>query len=139
MMPALNVAIIAEDRSNAELQLLKIAAALAAYRAEKASYPDQLAGLSPRFISELPEDLFGSPLRYCREGSGYLLWSLGKNELDDGGSNGSRGILNGHAVVLLDDPEAARAKIPESADDISLRGPAPRLRLPAEPAPVAAP
>ena len=44
--------------------------------------------LSPDYLKEIPLDLFiDKPLHYEREGKGYLLYSVGMNLKDDGGSD----------------------------------------------------
>ena len=40
----------------------------------------------PKYLPAIPEDIFsGGPLRYKREGPGYVLYSVGRNGKDDGG------------------------------------------------------
>lgn len=52
--------------------------ALAAYRAEKGSYPTSLEALRPGYMPEVPNDPFTDrPLSYERRGGGYLLYSVG--------------------------------------------------------------
>jgi hypothetical protein len=67
-----------------------IACALERCRLTQGQYPDSLEALVPRFIDALPHDLVnGEPLKYRRdERSGYLLYSVGWNEKDDGGVAG---------------------------------------------------
>jgi hypothetical protein len=65
---------------------LHLAFALAAYRAEHKRYPDRLDALAPRYLAEVPGDLFsGKALIYRPAESGYLLYSVGVNGRDDGG------------------------------------------------------
>jgi hypothetical protein len=51
------------------------------------SYPATLEALSPRFLQVIPKDIFsGQPLRYRVEKTGgFVLYSVGPNEQDDGG------------------------------------------------------
>ncbi len=65
-----------------------VACALERHRATKGSYPDTLAALVPTFAAKLPHDIFdGQPLRYHRTDDGkYLLYSIGWNSKDDGGT-----------------------------------------------------
>jgi hypothetical protein len=73
--------------------LTKLAFALAAYRADHGSYPARLADLAPKYVREVPKDVFNdAELHYRREGKGYCLYSVGHNGKDDGG----KGIVNGN-------------------------------------------
>ncbi|MCD4825594.1 MAG: hypothetical protein K8S55_13445 [Phycisphaerae bacterium] len=67
-------------------ELVGVALALAAYKAEKGAYPQKLAELSPAYLKAIPADRFsGKPLIYKTRGKGYLLYSVGMNLKDDGG------------------------------------------------------
>jgi hypothetical protein len=75
-----------EDRAAMQFDLIKLAFALAAYRADNGSYPAKLAELVPKYVAEVPKDIFNdSDLHYRQEGDGYLLYSVGVNGKDDGG------------------------------------------------------
>lgn len=65
----------------------QIACALERYRNAHGSYPEVIDTLVPRFIGRLPRDIVnGEPLRYRLTGDGgFLLYSVGWNEKDDGG------------------------------------------------------
>lgn len=67
------------------------AIALERHRLRHGSYPESLAVLVPDLLREVPVDIQDAqPLRYRREANGeFLLWSIGKNGVDDGG-NGNR-------------------------------------------------
>jgi hypothetical protein len=115
----------AQDRTNAQLELDRIAAALAVYRAEHDAYPEKLHDLVPSVLEKLPVDLFhGRPHIYRRIHDGYLLYTLGPNDQDDGGSHDWRQVLEGHWVGDLDQPW----DIPRGADDIAIRVPRPPLK-----------
>jgi hypothetical protein len=47
-----------EDRTNMRFELDKLAFTLAAYRAENGSYPARLADLVPKYVAEVPKDIF---------------------------------------------------------------------------------
>jgi hypothetical protein len=77
----------AEDRSMMQIELNDLAFALAEYRADHGSYPVKLADLSPKYVAKMPKDLFNdAELHYRLEGNGYLLYSVGANGEDDGGT-----------------------------------------------------
>jgi hypothetical protein len=69
----------------------RIACALERFRLAEGQYPASLDLLVPRFIDKLPHDLIGGqPLKYRRTDNGaYLLYSVGWNEKDDGGTVGN--------------------------------------------------
>lgn len=49
-------------------------------------YPENLEELVPGILTEVPVDPFtGKPLVYRREGEGFIVYSLGSNQKDDGG------------------------------------------------------
>ena len=64
-----------------------VACALERFRLRTAQFPEALNGLVPDYMHAIPHDLVnGAPLRYRRESEGnYKLYSVGWNELDDGG------------------------------------------------------
>jgi type II secretory pathway pseudopilin PulG len=137
-LPAVNAAVAAEDRSNASLELLRLAAALAVYRAEHGSYPERLDELVPGVLDSLPVDLFGGkPFAYKRDGAGYLLYSFGQNGGDDGGSNEQLRILKGRPIDELAEAAAQSpgTVMPSGADDMSIRVPRPAFELPNLPQP----
>ncbi len=76
------------DRAMMRGCLTKAAMALAVWMAEKGSYPESLDALVPSHLAVIPDDLFvNKPVRYQRRGKGYLLYSVGPNMKDDGGSD----------------------------------------------------
>ncbi len=70
------------------VNLTRIACALERYHLAKAKYPDTLAALAPQFLARMPRDpIGGQPLHYrATEDGQYLLYSVGWDEKDDGGS-----------------------------------------------------
>jgi hypothetical protein len=115
-----------QDRANSMLDMTRIAAALAAYRAERGQYPAKLDDLVPTLLPKLPVDAFNAkPFVYRRDGEGYLLYSLGANGVDDAGV--------GHVAIARDFQEgmddaqrqAHQAKTRAGADDVSLQLPLP--------------
>jgi hypothetical protein len=86
LLPAIGPIAEAEDRTTMQAELTKLGFALAAYRADRGSYPAQLKELSPKYTAAVPKDLFnGEELHYRQDGDGYSLYSVGANGLDDGG------------------------------------------------------
>ena len=58
MLPAIEAALAAEERTNSMSILMPVAAALAEYRAEHGEYPQKLEELVPGILQALPVDLF---------------------------------------------------------------------------------
>lgn len=133
LLPALTAANAAEDRTNSQLALVQLAAAIAVYRAEHGAYPEKLDDLVPGILPALPVDLYhAKPFAYQRTENGYIVYTLGANGADDGGSNEQMNVFEGRELdgTDLETDEAQRAKIPASADDFSIRIPVLPFRLP---------
>jgi hypothetical protein len=126
---------IIEDINRINRALTRTIIALAIYRDKNGEYPDSLDDLAPDVLAIAPVDpVYGGPLGYRRTDDGFLVYSLGFNGADDGGSNDGESIGFGRQVfegILIDeltDPAEAAdltAKIPKGADDLSFRAPLP--------------
>jgi hypothetical protein len=137
MLPAIQAADVAQDRGRTQLQLIRLAAAIAVYRVEHHSYPAKLDDLVPGLIAELPTDVYNSkPFIYKRTDDGYLLYSVGSNGIDDRGDNSQMSRLAGEPTenMLGSDTPQAQPDIPEQADDWGIRLPHPKFKLKALPA-----
>jgi len=143
LMQFLNI----QDRVNTNLELTRLAAALAVYRAEEGTYPESLDALVPDILESLPVDYFQErPFLYRRTEEGYLLYSCGANGKDDGGSNKQSSTLRGYRIGWDYDDQAKALLadqftepitsdlIPDEADDLSLRLPVARKEFPKPPA-----
>jgi len=76
----------AADRNEQVGRNLHLAFALAGYHGEHGCYPVALDALAPKYLNQVPDDLFsGKALIYCPLENGYLLYSIGVNGKDDGG------------------------------------------------------
>ena len=77
-------------RNQTQVNQARIACALERYHLAQAQYPETLDALTPRYIDKLPHDLIGGqPLIYHRtDGGGYLIYSIGWDEIDNGGVRG---------------------------------------------------
>jgi hypothetical protein len=61
--------------------------ALKKYRNTRGQYSEVLSDLVPDFVPSEPIDPFsGHPLKYVHQGESYLLYSVGANGIDDGGT-----------------------------------------------------
>ncbi|MBN2580539.1 MAG: hypothetical protein JXB10_16260 [Pirellulales bacterium] len=105
-------------RGETQRQLTRLALALSAYKTEKGAYPDDLSALAPRYLPDLPPDpCTGGPWHYRRQGEGFVLYSVGQNQKDDGGKN----YLADNNYHPPEDHAATKEEI--SADDIAIRTP----------------
>jgi len=74
----------------------QIACALERYRLDHGGYPPELTALAPRYMATVPADVIrGEPLKYRLDQHGYILYSIGWNERDDGGlTNTTAGVAS---------------------------------------------
>jgi hypothetical protein len=73
--------------AEANIRLLRVDLALRLYRAEHGRFPAQLSALVPGYLDAPPLDPFnGQPLIYRLQGASYLLYSVGPDGKDDGGT-----------------------------------------------------
>jgi hypothetical protein len=74
------------------------------YKNRTGQYPENLEALVPGILKDVPVDPFtGKPLIYRREGEGFIVYSLGSNERDDGG----RSTYNITQLVMKEDDDWA--------------------------------
>ncbi|PQV64339.1 hypothetical protein B1R32_10520 [Abditibacterium utsteinense] len=68
--------------------LLFLRLALRAYRLENGGYPDEIESLTPKYLAKIPVDAFGrgERLHYRKNADAYTLWSIGPDEIDNGGA-----------------------------------------------------
>jgi hypothetical protein len=73
----------------AKCRLLQADLALRMYRHDNGRWPDSLDELLPAYLSAVPLDSYDlypdQPLRYRREGDGFVLYSAGQDGVDNGG------------------------------------------------------
>ncbi len=80
-------------------ELARAALALEAYRGRHMKYPVQLGHLKGAYFTQTPRDLFTDmPLQYRRTNGGYVLYSVGPNMKDDGGSDDEE---KGHDDIVI--------------------------------------
>jgi hypothetical protein len=90
LVPALSNATRKIAQAQTLLDLAGLACALERHRLAHGQYPDSLDALVPALMKELPRDIAnGQPLHYRRTDDGrFLLYSVGWNLKDDGGTPG---------------------------------------------------
>ena len=107
-------------RMKTNLYLAQMALALSAYHGEHQEYPAKIADLAPKYLPEIHPDPFSDQdFHYKTETGGYLLYSVGRNGIDDGGKN----FLADHSVSeYLKNPDKY-SKAEHDTDDIAIRVP----------------
>ena len=87
LFPAVSKSVIKFAVIQTDLDLARVAGALERFRLAHGDYPESLDQLTPQFIAQLPHDIInGQPLQYHRAADNkYVLYSVGWNEVDDGG------------------------------------------------------
>ena len=80
------------QRALSRVRLLETELALRCYRAEQSGLPAQLSQLVPKYLPRVPQDPFsGQALVYRAQGTNWLVYSLGPDRKDDGGTPAGRG------------------------------------------------
>jgi hypothetical protein len=76
-----------ETKIAANRELTETALALSGFRSKTGEYPPDLKLLTPTYFKETPVDRFNDqPLTYRLEGNGYVLQSVGPDEVARGAS-----------------------------------------------------
>ena len=93
LMPALGAASKKSARMQTYMDAARVACALERFRMANGKLPETPDALTPRFIEAIPTDVIdGKPLRYqLKPDGGYVLYSVGWNNTDDGGEIGWKG------------------------------------------------
>jgi hypothetical protein len=108
-MPAMGKVQNAADRTRQVHDNLTLAFALAWYHRDHGRYPKTLDALAPKYVKEIPPDLFsGKPLIYPPSGSGYLLYSVGVNGKDEGGRGEEDMAPGDYLSVRMPQPDLPR-------------------------------
>ncbi len=91
LLPALARACQAQARHEAMLDLMQIGIFVEQYKARTGSFPDTLDAIAEDLGGSVPVDPFsGKSYRYRPLGATFLLYSIGANRLDDGGTHDFR-------------------------------------------------
>ena len=86
LAPAVRKVSTAADRTRQVEDNVELAFALAWYHREQGHYPKELDALTPRYLKQIPPDVFsGKALQYRPHDNSYLLYSVGINGKDDDG------------------------------------------------------
>lgn len=88
IMPASQASFSATGRSMAHRDLVRCAIAARQYEGEHGELPGALADLVPALLPAVPADPFdGQPLRLIGADDGLTLYSIGRDQKDDGGTD----------------------------------------------------
>jgi hypothetical protein len=105
MIPNMNKAARAAAHGQTSVNEALTACALERYRTAHGSYPVSLDALLPTYFDKIPHDVItGESLKYHRTDTSVVLYSIGWNETDDGGTtpptieNGQPDLNNGDWV-----------------------------------------
>lgn len=83
--------VVGEIRIGARLRAARTALAIERYRLMHGRLPELLDDLVPEFLAEIPNDPFGDgPVMYKRLDTGFVVYSIGVDEEDDGGKEQGR-------------------------------------------------
>lgn len=101
-LPAVGPLFVAAAVADARREVARTALALTAYRQKHGRFPERLDQLVPEFLRAVPVDPFdGQPLRLRRAGDNLLVYSIGPNRVDDGGTPSGAGANEGDLVFRL--------------------------------------
>ena len=86
---------------NVRLRVTQIRAAIALYQKANGRLPDNLDALCPAILPSVPIDPFsGKPMRYAKTADGWKVWSVGPDNVDNGGEALTYGPKN--ALIFND-------------------------------------
>jgi hypothetical protein len=98
MVPALEAALAAGARTDAARSVVDAAIAIERYRREHGQPPQTLEDLVPKYLPAVAVDPFdGQPLRYLVKDDQIVVYSIGRDEVDNGG----QGDLSGEPDVVV--------------------------------------
>ena len=87
LLPALQPCFVGIARAGALHEALRLGVAAEKYRLRHGRFPARLEDLAPEFIPVVPLDPFdGKPMRMKRTDHSLIVYSIGPNEIDDGGT-----------------------------------------------------
>ncbi|NOS70186.1 MAG: hypothetical protein HOP33_09675 [Verrucomicrobia bacterium] len=93
------------DISAAKRRLIAVELALRIYQIERGQPPTQLSDLVPRYLPRIPIDPFAEKeLIYRPQGTNWLLYSVGEDGMDDGGTPATGRNLGAKGDVLFNAP-----------------------------------
>ena len=111
-LPAISASAGAVARADGLNRCIDTAIAIERYRRREGTLPESLAELVPDFLEAVPIDPFdGKPVRYIVKKEAYLVYTCGRDRVDDGGKEVDRT----DDVIRID----LKSDEPKSAETIS--------------------
>lgn len=105
LLPAISAGLDAAARGNVRNDATATAIAIERFRRDRGQIPEDLKELVPDFMPQVPTDPFdGKPLRYVVKDDEYLIYSIGRDGVDDGG----QGDVNPDIVFRAERKERSR-------------------------------
>jgi hypothetical protein len=102
LMPGLRQIAVKYAENRAQVSGVVLVAALRLYRVRNGAYPERLTDLLGPCLQALPTDPFsGRPFRYVKTGEHFLLYSVGPDLTDDGGSPEKSGLTR-YDIIFTD-------------------------------------
>lgn len=102
LLPACQRVRTAAAQGDAVDKLVQLAKASVLYREAKGKYPEKLDDLVPVYLAQVSIDPFdGKPLRMKKTDKGLVLYSVGPNLKDDGGTRAENNTMEGDIVFRL--------------------------------------
>ncbi|MHC4637734.1 MAG: hypothetical protein ACYTBP_07535 [Planctomycetota bacterium] len=91
VLPTFSLSINLNEETIARLLAARTALAVERYRLAEKKLPDGLIELVPDYLNAVPKDPFdGKNLRYTKSEKGYVVYSVGKDRIDDSGKERSK-------------------------------------------------
>ncbi|MBC8352422.1 MAG: hypothetical protein H8E66_10570 [Planctomycetes bacterium] len=101
LLPALDAVFGANARGTGSTHCADTSLAIEMYRRVNGKLPQTLAELVPEFMDIVPIDpMDGDPLRYVVNDDGYMLYSVGRNQVDDGGVMGDERLDEVYSIEI---------------------------------------
>jgi len=95
LCPSLTSQVAMQWKYWAEIASFRVALAGERFRLKNSRWPTSDADLVPSYLPEIPMDPYDDkPIRYRQTDEGFLAWSVGDDEIDNGGKIGRRPELS---------------------------------------------
>jgi len=119
LLPSLTRACVMSERLRTQSMLTRIAIALRLHMLENKGQPaERLSSLDPAFAAEdLIDPFCGREFKYKVDGKGWLLYSVGENEVDDGGKSERPGSWRFDYVLQFPAPDVKPFEPTETSDE----------------------
>jgi hypothetical protein len=103
-LPSFSSVLVKEANLESFILTARIGLACKIFKQQQGRFPENIAALVPRILTEEPLDPFtGKPFIYRLQDGGFIVYGLGSNEKDDGG----RGTLIPSQLIMQKDDDIA--------------------------------